>query len=294
MEKNTIISFKDVHFSYDDTPDGKGVLNGVSFDIERGSFVAVLGHNGCGKSTIAKLMNMLLTPKSGKIYVDGKDITGDDMTDEEFYEFRRRIGMVFQNPDNQIVTSVVEEDIAFGPENMGVEPLEIRKRVDAAMELMGLEEFAKSNPTKLSGGQKQRVAIAGVIAMMPECIIFDESTAMLDPDGRREVMEIIRKLKEEKNITVILITHNMDEASLADRVIVVNGGMIVADGTPKEVFSKVDLLRKTGLDVPQPTELLYSLDLRGYSFPKGVTAIEECAEVIYDYYVKKVNLKNGK
>ncbi len=294
MEKNTIISFKDVHFSYDDTPDGKGVLNGVSFDIERGSFVAVLGHNGCGKSTIAKLMNMLLTPKSGKIYVDGKDITGDDMTDEEFYEFRRRIGMVFQNPDNQIVTSVVEEDIAFGPENMGVEPLEIRKRVDAAMELMGLEEFAKSNPTKLSGGQKQRVAIAGVIAMMPECIIFDESTAMLDPDGRREVMEIIRKLKEEKNITVILITHNMDEASLADRVIVVNGGMIVADGTPKEVFSKVDLLRKTGLDVPQPTELLYSLDLMGYSFPKGVTAIEECAEVIYDYYVKKVNLKNGK
>ncbi len=294
MDNNTIISFKDVYFAYEDSEDGKGVLNGVSFDIERGSFVAVLGHNGCGKSTIAKLMNMLLSPKSGKIYVDGMDITNEDMTDEEFYEFRRRIGMVFQNPDNQIVTSVVEEDIAFGPENIGVDPDEIRKRVDSAMELMGLRQFAKANPTKLSGGQKQRVAIAGVIAMMPECIIFDESTAMLDPDGRREVMEIIHKLKNEKKITVILITHNMDEAAMADRVIVVNGGRIVLDGTPKQVFASVEKLRATGLDVPQPTELLYSLNNSGFSFPEGITSIDECADEIYKYYCDKVLNKNGK
>lgn len=287
MDKNTIISFKDVYFAYEDEENTKGVLNGVSFDIQRGSFVAVLGHNGCGKSTIAKLMNMLLTPKSGKIYIDGRDITTDDMTDEEFYEFRRRIGMVFQNPDNQIVTSVVEEDIAFGPENIGVESSEIRKRVDEAMELMGLCEFAKSNPTKLSGGQKQRVAIAGVIAMMPECIIFDESTAMLDPDGRREVMGIIKKLKEEKHITVILITHNMDEAALADRIIAIEGGRIIADGEPRQVFSNVELLRQTGLDVPQTTELLYNLNLDGFGFPKGITSIEDTVDAIWDYYCKQ-------
>ncbi len=293
LKSNVIISFEDVHFSYEDENEKKGVLHGVSFEIERGSFVAVLGHNGSGKSTIAKLMNMLLSPNSGKIFVDGMDITAEEMTDEEFYDFRRRIGMVFQNPDNQIVTSVVEEDIAFGPENMGVPPTEIRKRVDDAMELMGLTEFAKSNPTKLSGGQKQRVAIAGVIAMLPECIIFDESTAMLDPDGRREVMGIIKKLKEEKSITVILITHNMDEAALADRVIVVDSGRIITDGTPRDVFSKVDLLRKTGLDVPQPTELLHALNSEGFEFPVGITSAEECADTLYRYYMDKV-LKNGK
>ena len=287
MDNNTIISFKDVYFAYEDEENTKGVLGGVSFDIQRGSFVAVLGHNGCGKSTIAKLMNMLLTPKSGKIYIDGRDITTDDMTDEEFYEFRRRIGMVFQNPDNQIVTSVVEEDIAFGPENIGIEPSEIRKRVDEAMELMGLSEFAKANPTKLSGGQKQRVAIAGVIAMMPECIIFDESTAMLDPDGRREVMGIIKKLKEEKHITVILITHNMDEAALADRIIALEGGRIIADGEPRQVFSNVELLRQTGLDVPQTTELLYDLNADGFDFPEGITSIEDTVDAIWDYYSKQ-------
>ena len=278
------ISFDNVYFSYDEgnetKKNAKGVLKGISFDIEKGSFFAILGHNGSGKSTIAKLMNMLLSPVSGKITVDGHDITDENMTDEEFYELRRKVGMVFQNPDNQIVTSVVEEDVAFGPENLGVDPAEIRKRVDDAMELMGIMPFAKSNPAKLSGGQKQRVAIAGVMAMLPECIIFDESTAMLDPDGRREVMSLIKKLNGEKGITVIHITHNMDEAAMADRIIVVDDGRIAMDGAPQKIFSRVDELREIGLDVPQSTEVIYELKKEGFMLPDGVISIEDCAESI--------------
>ncbi len=282
------ISFDNVYFSYeentDDKKNSKGVLKGISFDIKKGSFVAILGHNGSGKSTIAKLMNMLLVPTSGKIMVDGYDITNEDMTDEEFYELRRKVGMVFQNPDNQIVTSVVEEDVAFGPENLGVDPKEIRLRVDEAMEIMGISKFAKSNPAKLSGGQKQRVAIAGVMAMLPECIIFDESTAMLDPDGRKEVMSLIKKLNGTKGITVIHITHNMDEAAMADRIIVVDDGVIALDGSPREIFSQVEKLRSIGLDVPQSTELLYELNKEGFSFPSGIVSVEDCAEAIMNYY----------
>ena len=282
------ITFENVYFSYEETVDdkknSKGVLKGISFEISKGSFVAILGHNGSGKSTIAKLMNMLIAPSSGKIMVDGHDITNEDMTDEEFYELRRKVGMVFQNPDNQIVTSVVEEDVAFGPENLGVDPKEIRKRVDEAMSLMGISEFAKSNPAKLSGGQKQRVAIAGVMAMLPECIIFDESTAMLDPDGRREVMALIKKLNRESGITVIHITHNMDEAAMADRIIVVDDGVIALDGEPCSIFSQVEKLRLLGLDVPQSTELLYELKKDGFMFPDGVVSIENCAEEIVKYY----------
>lgn len=282
------ISFDNVYFSYEDNNDNKenskGVLRGISFDIKKGSFVAILGHNGSGKSTIAKLMNMLLVPTSGKITVDGYDITNEDMTDEEFYELRRKVGMVFQNPDNQIVTSVVEEDVAFGPENLGVDPKEIRLRVDEAMEIMGITGFAKSNPAKLSGGQKQRVAIAGVMAMLPECIIFDESTAMLDPDGRKEVMSLIKKLNGTKGITVIHITHNMDEAAMADRIIVVDDGVIALDGSPREIFSQVEKLRSIGLDVPQSTELLYELNKEDFSFPSGMVSVEDCAEAIMNYY----------
>lgn len=284
------ISFDNVYFSYeeniDDKKNSKGVLKGISFDIKKGSFVAILGHNGSGKSTIAKLMNMLLAPTSGKITVDGYDITDEDMSDEDFYELRRKVGMVFQNPDNQIVTSVVEEDVAFGPENLGVEPKEIRARVDEAMKIMGITEFAKSNPANLSGGQKQRVAIAGVMAMLPECIIFDESTAMLDPDGRREVMSLIKKLNGEKGITVIHITHNMDEAAMADRIIVVDDGVIALDGSPKQIFSHVEKLRALGLDVPQSTELLYELSKEGFEFPSGMVSVEECADAIMNYYGK--------
>lgn len=282
------ISFDNVYFSYEengnDLKNSKGVLKGISFEIEKGSFVAILGHNGSGKSTIAKLMNMLLSPTSGKIIVDGHDITNEDMSDEEFYELRRKVGMVFQNPDNQIVTSVVEEDIAFGPENLGIDPKEIRVRVDEAMEIMGISQFAKSNPAKLSGGQKQRVAIAGVMAMLPECIIFDESTAMLDPDGRREVMSLIKKLNTTKGITVIHITHNMDEAAMAQRIIVVDDGVIALDGDPKCIFSQVDKLRELGLDVPQSTELLYELKKEGFNFPDGTVSIECCADEIMKYY----------
>ncbi|MBQ9116062.1 MAG: energy-coupling factor transporter ATPase [Clostridia bacterium] len=271
-------------FSYDDDEDRAGksapVIKGLDIEIKRGSFVAVLGHNGSGKSTLAKLLNLVLVPTSGKIWIDGTEITEDSLTEDQLYEIRRRVGMVFQNPDNQLVATVVEEDVAFGPENLGVEPSEIRRRVDWALETVGMREFAKHSPAQLSGGQKQRVAIAGIIAMMPECIIFDESTAMLDPGGRKEVMDTIERLNRENGITVLHITHNMDEAVRADRVVVISDGRLILDGTPLEVFSNVGELRKVGLDVPQVTELLYELYEAGYDVPTGILDENGCADAL--------------
>ncbi len=276
------IKVEDLIFTYDDEDsiDKHYVLKNLSLEIEKGSFVCVLGHNGSGKSTFAKLLNMILTPDSGKIYIDGLDITDPDMTENELFEIRRKVGMVFQNPDNQLVATIVEEDVAFGPENLGVEPSEIRRRVDNALKTVGMSEYATHAPHRLSGGQKQRVAIAGIIAMEPECIIFDESTAMLDPQGRKEVMNTISKLNSEQGITVIHITHNMDEAVMADRVVVINEGEVFLDGTPKEVFSNVSKLRLAGLDVPQVTELFYDLGHHGVVLPSDILSEEEGAEIL--------------
>ncbi|MFR3309729.1 MAG: energy-coupling factor transporter ATPase [Christensenellales bacterium] len=260
-------------------------MHGIDLDIEEGSFVAVLGHNGSGKSTLAKLLNMILLPDSGRIVIDGRWIT-PDMDDDEVAAVRRDIGMVFQNPDNQIVATVVEEDVAFGPENLGVPPEQIRARVDAALEAVGMTEFARHSPHQLSGGQKQRVAIAGVIAMEPRCIIFDESTAMLDPQGRAEVMRTIGRLNREKGITVLHITHNMNEAIEADRVIVINDGRICLDDKPRRVFSHLSQLGEMGLDVPQVTELVAALSESGFRaqdgslLPQDIIGEEEGAELI--------------
>lgn len=279
---NPYIKVSDVVFTYDDADSEKKhyVLNNFSLEIEKGSFVCILGHNGSGKSTLAKLLNMILSPDSGHIFIDGSDITRENMTEDELFDVRRKIGMVFQNPDNQLVATIVEEDIAFGPENLGIEPSEIRVRVDNALNTVGMTEYALHEPHRLSGGQKQRVAIAGIIAMEPECIIFDESTAMLDPQGRKEVMNTITKLNREKGITVIHITHNMDEAVLADRVVVINDGEIYLDGTPKQVFSNVEKLRSAGLDVPQVTELFYDLRLDGIDLPCDILSETEGAELL--------------
>lgn len=276
------IKVEDLFFTYDDeeTDVKHYVLKNINLEIEKGSFVCVLGHNGSGKSTFAKLLNLILTPDKGKIYIDGKDVTNADLTDDELFEIRRKVGMVFQNPDNQLVATVVEEDVAFGPENLGVEPSEIRRRVDTALETVGMKKYALHAPHRLSGGQKQRVAIAGIIAMEPECIIFDESTAMLDPQGRKEVMNTILKLNREKGITIIHITHNMEEATLSDRVIVIDDGELYLDGTPREVFSSVEKLRSAGLDVPQVTELFYDLSLDGISLPSDILDGEEGADII--------------
>lgn len=276
------IKVEDLIFTYDDEDsiDKHYVLKNLSLEIEKGSFVCVLGHNGSGKSTFAKLLNMILTPDSGKIYIDGFDITDPEITENELFEIRRKIGMVFQNPDNQLVATIVEEDVAFGPENLGIEPSEIRRRVDNALATVGMSVYATHAPHRLSGGQKQRVAIAGIIAMEPECIIFDESTAMLDPQGRKEVMNTIAKLNKDQGITVLHITHNMDEAVKADRVVVINEGEVFLDGTPKEVFSNVAKLREAGLDVPQVTELFYDLTNQGVVLPSDILSEEEGAEIL--------------
>ncbi len=288
MVKNSFISVRDLSFSYESSERNElYVLKGLNLDIEKGSFVAVLGHNGSGKSTFAKLLNMILTPTSGKIYIDGVEITSPDMTEDDVFDIRQKVGMVFQNPDNQLVATIVEEDIAFGPENMGVAPEEIRKRVDHALETVGMTQYAKHSPHQLSGGQKQRIAIAGIIAMLPECIIFDESTAMLDPAGRAEVMETIKKLNREKGITIIYITHNMDEAIQADRVVVINEGELYLDGTPKQVFSQVDKLRIAGLDVPQVTELFYDLKKDGFRLPSDVINEVDGAEIMAEILCKQ-------
>ena len=280
---NTFIDVQNLSFSYE-SENGTSIpaVKNISFTVEKGAFVAVLGHNGSGKSTLAKLMNMILTPDSGKIYIDGIDITDEALLDDEdkVIEVRRRIGMVFQNPDNQLVATIVEEDVAFGPENMGVEPAEIRRRVDEALAAVNMSAFSRHSPHQLSGGQKQRIAIAGIIAMLPECIIFDESTAMLDPSGRDEVMRTIQMLNKEKGITVLHITHNMNEAVLADRVMVINSGEICLDGTPREVFKNVELLQSIGLDVPQSTELMYELRRSGIDLPCDVLDEDEGAAAL--------------
>ena len=287
MSLNPIIKTENLCFSYDvegavDAP----VLKNISLEIEEGSFVAVLGHNGSGKSTLAKLLNMILVPTSGKIYIDGKDITRGDITDDDINDVRRCIGMVFQNPDNQLVATIVEEDIAFGPENLGLPSAEIRRRVDEALEIVGMTKFARHSPHQLSGGQKQRIAIAGLIAMLPRCIIFDEATAMLDPLGRKEVMNTIKMLNRERGITVLHITHNMDEAVEADRVVVINEGEICLDGTPEEVFSKVEKLQSVGLDVPQVTELFYELRSDGVILPDDIINEKDGADAFAEYIEK--------
>ena len=251
-------------------------LEDVSLSIEKGSFVVVLGHNGSGKSTLAKHMNAVLLPSGGTVYVEGMDTKDEAL----LLEIRRRVGMVFQNPDNQIVANVVEEDVAFAPENLGVPSDEIRQRVDDALAAVGMSEFTRHAPHLLSGGQKQRVAIAGVIAMAPECIVLDEATAMLDPSGRREVLSAIRTLNKERGITVVLITHHMDEAMDADRLIAMNDGRLVMDGTPAEVFTQVDALRAMGLAAPDTVELLYGLRQNGMDVPLDALTVDDCAAAI--------------
>ena len=275
---STIIKTEDLRFSYAVT-EGLApiVLDGVDLEIEAGSFVAVLGHNGSGKSTLAKHMNAILLPTGGKVWVGGMD-TADEA---RLLDIRRTVGMVFQNPDNQIVANVVEEDVAFAPENLGVPPAEIRQRVDAALKAVGMYEYREHAPHLLSGGQKQRVAIAGVIAMAPRCIVLDEPTAMLDPVGRREVLHTIQTLNRTSGVTVVLITHHMDEAALADRLVVMADGHVVADGAPKTVFSRVEELRAVGLTVPETVELCYALRQDGLELPLDALSVEECAQALY-------------
>ncbi len=273
-----IIHIEHISFTY---PEEEGretfaALDGVTLDIEAGSFVAVLGHNGSGKSTLAKHMNAVLLPTGGKVYVDGMD-TWDE---EVLLEIRRRVGMVFQNPDNQIVANVVEEDVAFGPENLGIPTEEIRRRVDAALKAVGMESFLLHAPHNLSGGQKQRIAIAGIIAMEPKCIVLDESTAMLDPSGRREVLDTVRRLNREKGITIVLITHHMNEAAMADRVVVMDDGHVVMDGKPREILTRMEDLRAIGLDVPHTVELLHGLREDGFDVPLDALTVEECADAV--------------
>lgn len=271
------IECRDLHFSY--SGESGEVLHGVDLDIEKGSFVALLGHNGCGKSTMAKLFNGMLVPTSGTVTVDGIDTA----VEETQLDVRRRVGLVQQNPDNQLVAGIVEEDVAFGPENLGIEPAEIRRRVDAALKAVNMYEYRDHAPHKLSGGQKQRVAIAGVIAMETMCIVLDEPTAMLDPRGRQEVMDTIRYLNREKGITVILITHYMDEAVQADRVVVMDGGNILTDDDPRTVFAQVELLKRHKLDVPQATELIYRLNAAGCSISGTPLDEDECVKAIAEY-----------
>lgn len=255
-------------------------LKSVNLSVKEGEYISVLGHNGSGKSTLAKLLNLILIPTSGKIYIDGEDVSSEDLSDDEVYEVRKKIGMVFQNPDNQIVATVVEEDVAFGAENLGLPREEIRRRVVNALNIVGMQDYAKHAPHKLSGGQKQRVAIAGIIAMRPRVIIFDESTAMLDPIGRKSVIEIMEKLNREEKITIINITHYMEEAARADRVIAINDGEMILDGKPREVFSKVDLLHSVGLESPQSTELLSMLKARGFDVDISAISDNECIDTI--------------
>lgn len=276
-----VIKAENLSFFYDQDDGGRiPVLRDFNLEIERGSFVALLGHNGSGKSTIAKLFNLILTPDSGSLYLFGKRINEEEMTEDDLYEIRRRVGMVFQNPDNQLVATIVEEDVAFGPENLGVPPAEIRKRVDDALTFVKMKKYARHSPHQLSGGQKQRVAIAGIIACNPEIIIFDESTAMLDPIGRGEVMSTIEMLNKKFGTTVILITHYMEEAAKADRVVVIDKGNKLLDGTPRQVFAQTKILRGAGLDVPQTTFLLQELADMGYDLPRDALTPKECARAI--------------
>ncbi len=274
---NDAIAIKDLQFSYAQQ-DNAGILvfDNLNLSIPEGSFVAVLGHNGCGKSTLAKHFNAILLPEGGSVRVFGMDTKDED----SLIDIRRTVGMVFQNPDNQMVANVVEEDVAFAPENLGVPSQEIRTRVDKALKAVGMYDYRRHAPHLLSGGQKQRVAIAGVIAMEPKCIVLDEPTAMLDPHGRQEVMETIERLNRERGITVILITHHMTEAIRAQRVVVMDKGKVLLDGTPKEVFVQVEALQQAGLDVPATTQLLYRLNKAGYDLPLEALSTEECAQAL--------------
>ena len=275
-----IIKVENLNFAYpgvDDTP-GVAVFTDLDLTIEEGTFVAILGTNGCGKSTLAKHFNSILLPSGGKVYVCGIDTSFED----RILQVRRNVGMVFQNPDNQIVANVVEEDVAFGPENLGVASPEIRNRVDKALKQVGMYEYREHAPHLLSGGQKQRIAIAGVIAMEPKCIVLDEPTAMLDPKGRREVIETIGRLNKEKKITVVLITHHMDEAAKADRVVVLHKGQVALDGTPQQVFSQVEKLHNIGLAAPETVELCHELNQQGFCAPLDKLEPEECARALYD------------
>ena len=275
-----IISVEHLAYTYpgaEDTP-GVPVFEDMNLKIQEGSFVAILGTNGCGKSTLAKHFNSILLPTGGKVYVCGIDTSNED----RIMTVRHNVGMVFQNPDNQIVANVVEEDVAFGPENLGIAAPEIRHRVDNALKQVGMYEYREHAPHLLSGGQKQRIAIAGIIAMEPKCIVLDEPTAMLDPRGRKEVIDTVSRLNREKGITVVLITHHMDEAAKADRVVVLNKGKVAADGTPKEVFSQVELLHSIGLASPETVELCWELKRQGFDLPLDALEPEECAQALYN------------
>ena len=277
-----ILEFQNVSFRYEGSSEKEQLplaVRDVSFSVKKGDFVAILGHNGSGKSTLAKLSNSILLPESGKVLVNGMDTADESLS----YDIRRTVGVVFQNPDNQIVASVVEEDVAFGPENLGVPPEEIRKRVDNALKAVGMYEYRKHEPHKLSGGQKQRVAIAGMIAMLPECIVLDEPTAMLDPRGRKEVMDTILKLNREMGMTVVFITHFMEEAVRASRVIVMDNAEILMDGTPREVFRQADRVKAAGLDVPKPAELARALQKKGVPMPDDILTASEFTE----YFLKR-------
>lgn len=289
MSKKSFIEANRISFSY---PSYDGVipplvLDGVSVSIEEGEFVAVLGHNGSGKSTLAKHFNAILVPTEGNVSVDGISTANE----EKLFEIRQEVGMVFQNPDNQIVATIIEEDVAFALENLGVPPEEIRERVDDALKKVDMYDYRLHAPNQLSGGQKQRIAIAGIIAMRPKCIVLDEPTAMLDPKGRREVMDTIKQLNREMGITVVIITHYMDEAAMCDRVVVVDDGKVLIDSTPKKVFEKVDLIKSRGLDVPQVTELCYELRKAGFNVPKCVLTENECVDVLEE--LLKGGAQNG-
>jgi len=278
---DNFIEIKDLHASYinemEEPPVKTEVLKGIDLSIKKGEFVAVLGHNGSGKSTLAKCINAIKLPESGAVYVDGMDT----LDEEHLLPIRQRVGMVFQNPDNQIVATIVEEDVAFALENMGVPPAEIRERVDEALKTVGMYEYRMHAPHKLSGGQKQRVAIAGIIAMRPDCILLDEPTAMLDPHGRAEVMKTIKMLNAQ-GVTIVLITHYMEEAAQADRVVVIDGGEIIMDNVPKKIFSQVEVMKNLGLDVPQVTELAWELKKAGFDISTEIISEDKCVEKLYE------------
>jgi energy-coupling factor transport system ATP-binding protein len=282
---DNFIEIRDLRFSYVNETDNKPVktevLKGVSLNIKKGEFVAILGHNGSGKSTLAKCINAINIPESGAVYVDGMDT----IDEENLLPIRQRVGMVFQNPDNQIVATIVEEDVAFALENMGVEPKEIRQRVDDALKTVGMYEYRLHAPHKLSGGQKQRVAIAGIIAMHPDCILLDEPTAMLDPHGREEVMKTVKMLNAQ-GVTIVLITHYMEEAAQADRVVVIDGGEVIMDGVPQKIFSQVETMKNLGLDVPQVTELAWELKKAGFDISTEIITEDECVEKLYEMLKK--------
>ncbi|MBE6598073.1 MAG: energy-coupling factor transporter ATPase [Ruminococcaceae bacterium] len=286
---SNIIHAKNLTYTYPGDEDSPGypALRGVDLDIEEGSFTAILGHNGSGKSTLAKILCMINAPDGGELTILGKDMTSPEITERDILDARRQIGMVFQNPDNQLVATIVEEDVAFGCENLGLPSAEIRRRVDEALDIVGMRKYARHAPHKLSGGQKQRIAIAGTIAMKRKCIIFDESTAMLDPKGRQEVMSTIERLNREEGITVLIITHHMNEAAMADRIIVLSEGTVLTEGTPGEVFGNPELLWSADLDVPQTTELLYKMRQAGYDVPLDIFDEEECARIIAEAMKKQ-------